>query len=198
MEIDGMRDIQGDGIQWHVHEANATHVPGARRDRCLIFDSDGIVRRVWAYPSDWMKLTDAALWSLIDSAGVPLADRAPSRSPERRHTPAGQPSVIVVAAELARARAIAAELAVISDENQHDELARVSERCNELQRSLHVAINAYASTLRQNGVPPERAVVLIKAAMRDGLGASGSCEEVEEDEIIDQGVAWGIESYYGV
>ena len=193
-----MRDILGNGIRWHVHEANAAHVPGARRDRCLIFDSDGIVRRVWAYPSDWMTLTDDALWSLTDSAGVPMADRAPSHSRERRHTPRGEPSVIAVTAELARTRAIAAELAVVSDDAQHQELDRVFERCNELQRSLQLAINAYASTLRRNGVPPERAVVLIKTAMRDGLGESGSCEEVEEDEIIDQGVAWGIESYYGV
>jgi len=191
-----MRDILGDGIQWHVHEANAAHVPGARRDRCLIFDSDGIVRRVWTYPSDWMNLTDDALWSLIDSAGVPLADRAPARATERRHTPSGQPSVIAVAAELARTRAIAAELAVIADDGYEKEVARASERCEELRRSLRMAINAYAETLRRNGVPPERAVVLIKAAMRDGLGSVGACEDLEDDEIFGEGVAWGIESYY--
>jgi len=191
-----MRDIVGDGIQWHVHEANAAHVPGARRDRCLIFDSDGIVRRVWTYPSDWMNLTDDALWGLIDHNKVPLADRPPARGPERRNSPMGQPSVIAVAAELARSRAIAAELAVLADEARHEELARASERCDELRRSLHLAINAYVETLRRNGVPPERAVVLIKAAMRDGLGSSGACDDLDEDEIIDAGVAWGIESYY--
>ena len=191
-----MRDILGDGIQWHVHEANAAHVPGARRDRCLIFDSDGIVRRVWTYPSDWMKLTDDALWALIDRAGVPLADGPVARGPERRLSPRAQPSVIAVVAELARSRAIAAELAVTADQSNREELARASERCAELRRSLHVAINAYAETLRGNGVPPERAVVLIKAAVRDGLGSSGVCEDLDEDEIIDEGVAWGIESYF--
>lgn len=189
-----MRDILGDGIHWHVHEANAAHVPGARRDRCLIFDSDGIVRRVWAYPSDWMNLTDDALWGLIDGARVPLADQSPPRTPERRHSPRGQPSVIAAAAELARSRALAAELAVLAE--SREEYARESERCDELRRSLHLSINAYAETLRGNGVPPERAVVLIKAAVRDGLGASGACDDLDEDEIIDEGVAWGIESYY--
>jgi len=191
-----MRDILGDGIQWHVHEASATHVPGARRDRCLIFDSEGVVRRVWAYPSDWMNLPDDALWALIDHAGVPLADQAPARGTDRRHSPRGQPSVVAVAAELARSRALAAELAVTADRDHHEDLARATERCEELRRSLHFAINAYAETLRNNGVPPERAVVLIKAAVRDGLGSSGACDELDEDEIIDEGVAWGIESYY--
>jgi hypothetical protein len=193
-----MRQILGDGIQWHVHEANAAHVPGARRDRCLIFDSDGIVRRVWTYPADWMNLTDDALWALVDGTGVPPGDQAPARGPERRHSPRALPSVIAVAAELARSRAIAAELAVTADESHHEALARASERCDELRRSLHIAVNTYAETLRGNGVPPERAVVLIKAAVRDGLESSGACDELDENEIIDEGVAWGIESYYGI
>jgi hypothetical protein len=191
-----MREILGDGVQWHVHEANATHVPGARRDRCLIFDSDGIVRRLWAYPSDWMDLPDDALWSLLDHAGVPMADHPPVRMADRRTPPSAQPSVVAAAAELARTRAIAAELALLGDDERSEDLSHVSARCAELRQSLRLAIAAYAETLRRNGVPPERAVVLIKAAMRDGLGSSGVCEDLDEDEILGEGVAWGIESYY--
>ena len=52
------------GRVWWVREMDASRVPGARAPRCLVFDSDVAVRRVWRYPADWRALTDATLRAL--------------------------------------------------------------------------------------------------------------------------------------
>jgi hypothetical protein len=60
------------GDEWRVFERDAAHIPGARGDRCLFFDGEGIVRRVWRYPADWGSLPSAALLALMDQP--PLGD----------------------------------------------------------------------------------------------------------------------------
>jgi hypothetical protein len=52
------------GVRWRVYERVTTGEPGARRDRCLIFDSDSVVRRVWNYPPDWWQLPQGELLAL--------------------------------------------------------------------------------------------------------------------------------------
>jgi hypothetical protein len=42
-----------DGAFWSVEEVQTAGTPGARGPRCLLFESDHAVRRVWEYPSDW-------------------------------------------------------------------------------------------------------------------------------------------------
>lgn len=55
-------EVVGDSyVTWRVAEVNARNVPGARRDRCLLFFGDGVIRRVWEYPSDWKTLDAKAL-----------------------------------------------------------------------------------------------------------------------------------------
>jgi hypothetical protein len=53
-----------DGARWQVREVDARAVPGARGARCLLFEAEGVVRRVWDYPADWMRLAPAELVSL--------------------------------------------------------------------------------------------------------------------------------------
>ena len=56
------------GRDWHVYErseAADAPVPGRQS---LVFDTDGIVRRLWQYPPGWQELTDAALLGLMDDA----------------------------------------------------------------------------------------------------------------------------------
>jgi hypothetical protein len=60
------------GDEWRVFERDAGSVPGSRGPRCLYFDGEGIVRRVWQYPSDWQSLPAAALLSLMERP--PLQD----------------------------------------------------------------------------------------------------------------------------
>lgn len=52
------------GVSWRVREVDATGTPGARGTRCLVFDSEGVARRVWTYPTDWHDLDPAALLRL--------------------------------------------------------------------------------------------------------------------------------------
>ncbi len=54
------------GREWHVYErseAADAPVPGRQS---LVFDTDGIVRRLWQYPQGWRDLPDAALLGLMD------------------------------------------------------------------------------------------------------------------------------------
>ena len=49
------------GVEWRVEEVPAAAVPAAKGPACLMFHSEGAIRRVWRYPPNWRQLTDAEL-----------------------------------------------------------------------------------------------------------------------------------------
>ena len=53
--------VDEDHILWCVEEHDARAVPGNRGERCLLFASEGVVRRVWEYPADWREFLPDAL-----------------------------------------------------------------------------------------------------------------------------------------
>lgn len=53
-----------DGATATVREAAVPNAPWARGPRCLLFECEGAVRRVWQYPADWHEASDAALDAL--------------------------------------------------------------------------------------------------------------------------------------
>lgn len=55
---------------WRVRVADTRHQPGARGERCLIFDTGDFVRRVWRVPDDWERMPPDALVDLAESAAV--------------------------------------------------------------------------------------------------------------------------------
>ena len=59
------------GISWWVTERDTRHDPGSPADRCLIFANDSVIRRVWNYPRDWDRLSDAELDALGASYAIP-------------------------------------------------------------------------------------------------------------------------------
>ena len=66
-------------------EMDATRIPGARADRCLIFDSEGVVRRAWSFPQMWSELDDESICALLERAIFPLRSLRPaSRDAARR------------------------------------------------------------------------------------------------------------------
>jgi len=66
------------GREWQVYErGNSTQSPQPGK-QSLVFDADGIVRRLWQYPAGWAELPDDALLGLM---GEP--------SEVRRRSPAG-------------------------------------------------------------------------------------------------------------
>jgi hypothetical protein len=56
------------GREWHVYERREG--PGSPSpDRpSLVFDTEGIVRRLWQYPQGWRDLPDDALLALMDDS----------------------------------------------------------------------------------------------------------------------------------
>ena len=54
------------GREWQVYErGNSAQAPLPGR-RSLVFDADGIVRRLWKYPQGWAELSDDALLGLME------------------------------------------------------------------------------------------------------------------------------------
>jgi hypothetical protein len=51
----------GEEVKWRVREVDGHGVPAPRGARCLIFDSESAVRRVWDYPADWRDLPPSEL-----------------------------------------------------------------------------------------------------------------------------------------
>lgn len=53
-----------DGRRWTVRELSVGGAPWAQGPRCLVFEGEGRMRRVWDYPADWRDLSDPALEAL--------------------------------------------------------------------------------------------------------------------------------------
>jgi hypothetical protein len=54
------------GREWQVYERGGSvqsPVPGRPS---LVFDADGIVRRLWQYPAEWAELPDEVLLRLME------------------------------------------------------------------------------------------------------------------------------------
>jgi hypothetical protein len=54
-----IRTMEGD---WRVYERASVYDRRIKPD--LVFESDGVIRRVREYPSNWAELSDAALMSV--------------------------------------------------------------------------------------------------------------------------------------
>lgn len=52
------------GNEWVVHEVD-TPQDWAHANRCLIFSSPAVVRRVWSYPDAWVQLSSRDLLDLL-------------------------------------------------------------------------------------------------------------------------------------
>ena len=58
--------LDSHGREWHVYERTSSALSPAPGRRSLVFDSDGIVRRIWQYPPAWEALPNDALLRLMD------------------------------------------------------------------------------------------------------------------------------------
>jgi hypothetical protein len=186
-----MRELFRDGVKWSVHEASATRTPGAQAYRCLIFDSEGIVRRLWTFPENWNQLADNEILRLLEAPTPAHGVRAVLHS-------GPHPTVIASIAAHVHAQELVAELMAVRDTSR----ALVEERrillaaCRQSREELRAAVEQYVRTLKRGGVPPERTVALLKTAIEAGLGGPGSREMPGNEELIGAGVLWGIEAYY--
>jgi hypothetical protein len=58
--------VDPQGREWRVYEWTAGDVSPIA-GQSLIFDTEGIVRRLWRYPSGWKELSDEELLGLMDT-----------------------------------------------------------------------------------------------------------------------------------
>jgi hypothetical protein len=59
--------VDAEGREWRIYERTTRDPsPGASRSS-LVFDAEGIVRRLWRYPAAWSALPDAELLHLMDT-----------------------------------------------------------------------------------------------------------------------------------
>jgi hypothetical protein len=172
-----MREISREGLIWYVREVDTRHVPGARAHQCLIVEAEGVVRRVWTYPREWDGLSDDELWRVVS---------VPPHAELR-----GDPAVVT---ELTRTLLEEIRGAAEIGDSRDDRHER-RRNCIAARRRMQEAVRLYAESLRREGVPPERALVLLKTAVRSGL--SNPCnDETAAEEVLHEGVEWCIAAYY--
>ena len=58
--------VDAEGSEWIVREVE-TPQAWAHGERCLIFSSSSVVRRLWRYPEEWAGLSPRALLELGQS-----------------------------------------------------------------------------------------------------------------------------------
>jgi hypothetical protein len=59
--------IDPQGREWRVYERpSRDFAPGAGQTS-LVFDAEGIVRRLWRYPPGWLSLSDGELLRLMEA-----------------------------------------------------------------------------------------------------------------------------------
>jgi hypothetical protein len=177
---------------------DSRNVPGSRGARCLIFDSDGVVRRLWTFPENWELLCDDELFALLD-ATPKLPRITPAMVPAH---PIGRdgdhPAVAAATAIAARARTLLIELSLFREQSRslRNDQRELLADCARMRAKMRAAVESYAGTLRHEGIAPEQALLLVKTAMEDGLGGPTGRDEPGADEIVRDGVAWAISAYY--
>ena len=187
-----MRELVRDDVKWLVHEASAARTPGAKASRCLIFDSEGIVRRLWVFPDRWEELSDSEVIGLLEAPPTPAAGIRTIR-----HS-GSHPTVIAAIAAQVHAQELVVELTAVRDATRAlgDERKALLASCRQGRMEMRVAVQQYVKTLKRGGVPPERVVALLKIAIEDGLGGLSARDVPGNEDLIDDGVRWGIEAYY--
>lgn len=156
------------------------------------------MRRVWAFPDGWAVLDDDGVWNLLDGQ-LPSPLAVPFV--ERRAAPRGDHRTVVAAtAAAARARSRAIECGVFDPLLRSLRKARGTELFDAFGvpiEPMRGAVHAYTTTLKRDGTTPEHAVVLVKAAIQEGLGGPAGQDEPGAEDMMSDAVVWCIEAYYG-
>jgi len=190
-----MREFVQNGVQWSVREIGPLPASSENGRRCLIFDSEALVRRVWVYPERWEELSDEQLWEL--SCGVAHVV-APRTEPHRRHEVPEQPAMLLAAETTARAQTLLAQISALRESAQRlrQEGSALRTACLASRKEMQSTVEGFAARMRVEGVAPEQAIVRIKGAVQVGVGAAIAADDPDAETMLHDAVAWGIAAYY--
>ena len=165
---------------WHVRELDTRKIPGALGDRCLVFESPEVIRRVWLFPANWWELDDGALWQYGERR--PLLN---AETEKRRHELDAAIQRAMESIDAARALASRMKAAAEANREARVELRGLLQSCREERRAMRAIVEAHASRLRQAGMGAEDACALIANAIREGATQAyaddGSLKQFQRD-----------------
>jgi hypothetical protein len=194
-EIGTPRLLTIDGDSWRVREVDASEQPGARGLRCLIFDSDGVMRRVWVFPGEWRTLSDPDLASLMRRSVGALTPVSPQNS-----VPIEGGFLHPAIASAAHSVLIAHELLATVRDVRHDNHAlrdnrtKLIEACQVRRDEMTRAIRDYVFALKGHGFSESRVLELVADAVSDGF-TDQIADEIERDACLAEAVKAGQDAY---
>ena len=62
----------------------------------------------------------------------------------------------------------------------------------QLRDGLRDSVRVYAAILRRTEIPPERAIILVKSAVRESDGYPDN----RHHEMVEEAVRWAVDAYY--
>jgi hypothetical protein len=93
-----------------------------------------------------------------------------------------------------RERALRSRAALGRAERLADESQRIMDASAALRDQLRAAVTAYVRDLRDDGLPSERVVVLVKSAIREATPPE--LDPSEARQLMADAVRWTVEAYY--
>ncbi|MFI5229602.1 MAG: hypothetical protein ACHQWU_11070 [Gemmatimonadales bacterium] len=193
MMLGDARGVMSNGARWTVREVDASRVPGAQADRCLVFEGDGVLRRAWIYPANWADLPERDLASVMQSRDAAVGAR------EQRDE-IGDPLSALMAqsnAIIAQTRAVvhAAKAALHDNVALRQERRELLERARGARDEMRTAVQAYARSLRQAGVASDQAIGLVLSAARNAFVGLSPVQGVDAGAVLSETVGWCREVY---
>jgi hypothetical protein len=177
-----LRTLTHEDAVWQVREVDARKIPGALGDRCLVFDSPEVIRRVWLFPANWWELDDDALWQYGEHR-----PRLSVEAEKRRHELDAAVQRAMESIDAARGLAIRMKAAAEANREVRAELRCLLQSCREERRAMRATVEAHASSLRQAGITAEDASMLIANAIREGATQAyaddGSLKQFQRDAV---------------
>ena len=176
-----------------MHEASAARTPGAQAYRCLIFDSEGIVRRLWAFPEHWDRLTDDEILRLLD------APPTPAHGVRTVLHSGSHPTVIASIAAYVHAQELVAELMVVRDTNRERSSRNAASCSRAAGRVARSCAPPWSSTSERSSAAACRPSGPSRCSSRRSRPASVDSARARlpgNEDLIGAGVLWGIEAYY--
>jgi hypothetical protein len=147
-----------------------------------------------------MQLSDDELHALMLSAGrdQPAPSATNPVSVAQHFVASTAVAVAEATASALRARMLLADMQLILEttKNLRREQRELLDRCSTVRTDMRWAVEGYAMSLRRKNIPPERALALLKTAVHDGLGGPAGSETLGAEELMRDGVTWGISAYF--